>query len=635
MHRIPLALGACALLLAGPPQARTVLPQGAGAQRLDLDLTLLARASRDLHDLRLVDAGGREQPYVLVPPATAAPDWRSGRLLPLPADRTASGFELDLGRALAVERLRVEGLPRPLLKRFRLEGSGDRARWTVLVAEGTFFDLPEERLQLLACDFPRGAFRYLRVQWDDRSSARLPLPRAAAALSSAGGSAAPLLEPVPFAARAAEPGASRYVLRLPGRGLPLRALRLGFAGSGPLLRRAAVHEPRLEGGRLLPRSLGQAELRRAERGGASASAFRIPITAPEGAELELCIENGANPPLQLLSVVAEADPQPWIYFEAARGGALQARFGDPSLPAPRYDLEALREKLSSAGAAPARWGDPAAAAPPAGDRTLDPGPGAGLAPKLFRQLRPLPPAPAGLAALLLDPHVLAQSPALADLRLLDDQDRQVPYLLERRNEPLEIRLALPAAIREGRESRHALVLPQPRLPQATLVLETGARTFRRELRAELLQPGGARILWQGCWTQADGLAEATLAIPLNGPLEGELRLIVDEGDNQPLPLKGARLLLPAWRLRFFHPGTPLRLAYGAELGAPQYDLALLADRLRAVPAQELALPAEPAAAAGSASRQSLLFWGVLVAAAAALLLLLGRLLKRPPEEPAP
>lgn len=634
MRRTLLSLGACTLVLAGLPQARTVLPQGAGAQRLDLDLALLARAARDLHDLRLVGPDGRELPYVLVPPAATAPDWRSGRLLPLPADKTASGFELDLGRPLGVERLRVEGLPRPLLKRFRLEGSGDRARWTVLVAEGTFFDLPEERLQLLACDFPRGAFRYLRVQWDDRSSARVPLPRAAAALSSAGGSAAPLLEPVPFAARAAEPGASRYVLRLPGRGLPLRALRLGFAGSGPLLRQATVHEPRLEGSRLLPRSLGRAELRRAERGGASASAFRIPISAPEGAELELCIENGANPQLQLQSVVAEADPQPWIYFEAPQGGALQARFGDASLAAPRYDLEALREKLGSAGTAAARWGDPVAAAAPAGDRSLDPGPGAGLEPKGFRHHRPLPPSPPGLAALLLDPHVLAQSPALADLRLLDERDRQVPYLLERRDAPLELQLALPSALREGRESRYALTMPQPRLAQATLVLETDARTFRRDLRAERVQSGGAQTLWQGCWTQADGFGRSTLSIPLGAPLEGGLRVVVDEGDNQPLPLTGARLLLPAWRLRFFHPGTPLRLAYGAELGAPRYDLALLADRLRSVPAQELVLGDAPGEARAVADRQSLLFWSVLVAAAAALLVLLGRLLKRPPEDPA-
>ena len=48
MRRTLLSLAACTLVLARPPQARTVLPQGARAQRLDLDLALLARAAREL-----------------------------------------------------------------------------------------------------------------------------------------------------------------------------------------------------------------------------------------------------------------------------------------------------------------------------------------------------------------------------------------------------------------------------------------------------------------------------------------------------------------------------------------------------------------------------------------------------------
>ena len=31
----------------------------------------------------------------------------------------------------------LDGIPAPFLKRFRLEGSGDRERWTVLIEEGT------------------------------------------------------------------------------------------------------------------------------------------------------------------------------------------------------------------------------------------------------------------------------------------------------------------------------------------------------------------------------------------------------------------------------------------------------------------------------------------------------------------
>ena len=633
MRRFLILLGACAALLAGPATTRRVLPQGAGPQRLDPDFALLARASRDLHDLRLQDADGREYPHVLVPPASTAPEWKGGRILSLPASKERSGFELDLGELLQIERLRLEGLPKPFLKRYRLEASGDRLRWTELVKDGTLFDLPEERLQLLECEFPRGPFRFLRLVWDDRGSAAVPLPRAKA-LRARQGSAVPLLESVPFAARAAEPGVSRFVLRLPGRGLPLRALRLQLGGSGPLLRSVVVSESRLEGGRLQPRPLGRGELRRAERGGAPAASFRITIGAPEGAELELLIENGTNPPVALTAVLAEAEPQPWIYFEAT-GAPLQASYGDASLPPPRYDLEALKEKLTTAETASARWGEPAPSVAMAADSTLDPGPGAGADPKAFRHLRKLPEAAAGLSALLLDAHVLATSPALSELRLLDRQDRQVPYLLERRDEPLGIDLALPKPAQDGRRSVYVLELPQPRLPQASLVLEAEGRTFRREVQVEEVLPaGGQRPLARTSWEHAGGTT-STLALAL-GPLQGgSLRVVVDEGDNQPLHLRRARLLLPAWRLRFFHPGSPLRLGYGADLAAPQYDIALLADRLRSFPARELALDPVATPAAPSAAIQARLFWGVLVAAVVALVFLLARLLKRPADHSAP
>ena len=633
MRRLLIPLGACVLLVASPVQTRRVLPQGAGPQRLEPDLALLAHASRDLRDLRLRDAAGAELPFVRVAPASTAPEWKGGRILALPATKALSGFELDLGELLPIERLRLEGLPKPFLKRFRLEASGDRQRWTELVKDGTLFDLPEERMQLLECAFPRGPFRYLRLAWDDRSSAKLPLPRGASTLRARPGSATALLEPIPFAARAAEPGVSRYVLRLPGPGLPLRALSLELGGSGPLFRQAAVNELRVQDGRLLPRSLGRAELRRAERAGTAATSFRVPIGAPEGAELELLIENGANPPVELRSVRAEAGPQSWIYFESASGAALEARYGDARLPPPRYDLEAMREKLAAQETAKARWGESVAAMPL--EAGLDPGPGAAADPKAFAHLRPIPEAPAGLAALLLDAHVLASSPDLSGLRILDGQGRQVPYLLEQRDEPCEVQLQLPAPIREGRSSRYALNLPQPRLPQATLVLETDDRTFRRELRVEEALPaGGERVLARCLWEQAGLEGPATLTLRL-GSLQGlTLRLVVDEGDNQPLQLRRARLLLPAWRLRFFHPGAPLRLGYGADLAAPQYDIALLAERLRTAPARELTL--DPAAALAAApagpSTQTWVFWGVLLAAVAALLALLGRLLKRQPDE---
>ena len=82
---------------------------------------------------------------------------------------------------MPVDMIRVEGLPAPHLKRLTLEGSGDRERWTMLVAEGTLFDLPDEQLRQNALGFTPGPYRYLRVTWNDANSGRVPNPSAVAA----------------------------------------------------------------------------------------------------------------------------------------------------------------------------------------------------------------------------------------------------------------------------------------------------------------------------------------------------------------------------------------------------------------------------------------------------------------------
>jgi hypothetical protein len=370
-------------------------------------------------------------------------------------------------------------------------------------------------------------------------------------------------------------------------------------------------------------------------GDATASDLRIPMEAPEGTELELRVDDGSDAALTVTAVRAELAPQPWIYFET-QGGPVTALCGNPALGRPRYDLEALRDQLTPARAAQAHWGpEPAAAVPAPGVAAgLDPGPGSVLDAGAFPFRRPVPPGPRGLTALVLDPHVLAHSPGLGGLRLLDRDRRQVPYLLERRDQPLALDLALVKGQGPVRTSRYALALPQAGLPEARLVLETGARVFSRQVLVREPVPGGeAVVLAASAWTHQDPETPAPpLALPLP-LLRGALLLLdVAEGDNQPLPLQRARLLLPGWRLRFFQPEGPLELCYGQELAPPQYDLALLAGRLRDAPAREVTLDGAGAEPGPDRTRTvTRVFWAVLALAVAGLLVLLARLLKAPPD----
>lgn len=214
------------------------------------------------------------------------------------------------------------------------------------------------------------------------------------------------------------------------------------------------------------------------------------------------------------------------------------------------------------------------------------------------------------------------------------KDAQIPYLVETRDEPLVVPLTLQRVDGERGTSVYRLALPYATLPAATrLVLETNARVFEREVtlrsaaseRRGQVSSGLAHATWRA--TDPELLPPAlTFDVPVRG-IEA-LELVIAEGDNAPLPLARAKLLLPSAALRFHHPGSPLFLLYGnREAQEPRYDLSLLGPHLFGQPARELTL--DPVKSSGTSEGPTLerkLFWAVMVAVAVVLLLLLARLL---------
>ena len=184
---------------------------------------------------------------------------------------------------------------------------------------------------------------------------------------------------------------------------------------------------------------------------------------------------------------------PWIYFEAP-AGAVKALSGDLTLPKPQYDLEAVRSSVDLTKVAEAKWGD--------GGTTRTHAEWPTRRRRLRRAREPCsirtcsgtaghvqsPPQAGdnviGLFALPLDAHALAHSRGpgarFADVRLLDGSNQQIPYVLERRNEPLSIDLPVrPASDVQAQElksqpgsrqrSVYVVTLPYPNLPTSTLV----------------------------------------------------------------------------------------------------------------------------------------------------------------------
>lgn len=739
------ACAVCATLAQASEPTRgfeiTVIPGAEGPNRLELSAELLAhgrplrygaagavnaagapdapRFSAGLEDLRLLDSGGREVPYLLVPPADRRPPWQAGTVRPA----GTQAFEVDLGAVRPVDLLRLGGLPTPLLERLAVEGSGDRTRWVELVAERSIADLPDEKLRLLevplvSVELVPPEVRYLRITWSGRRRQVALLPgsvevRLAEQLAAARPNPSPVFWPagetdtvtsqlvsalrasarptavglptvVPLAVErlASEPGISRFRLVLPGPGLPISALLLAVE-SGELYRPARVVEARLasNAAELVPVELGRTVLRRLVRADVAVTALRIPLDRPRELELDLEVEDGDNPPLELAGAGVELLALPWVYFESPDGAPLTARVGDPDATAPRYDLEAARVLVAAA----ARAGDGvetteaqsarAAALPRLARARLESAGrsislaagrpesttvaagllGSVLATDRFTWRRELTANEAGLVVLPLDVEVARATRSLGELRLLDATSRQIPYLLETRPEPLVVPLAVTAASPtgspDGRESRYRLQLAGGEhsglggLPASRLVITSGSPVFARRVRVEIADASGRSangraVLATADWRHGDPSRSApALVLPLPalpaGPAEElgavDVEVVVEDGDNAPLALRGAELLLPAYRLRFVHPGGVVALLGGdSGLPAPRYDLALLGRRLLGTPARELALgPPQATGGAASATARTGIFWLALVAAVSGLLLLLGRLVRPP------
>ena len=642
----------------------------AGPQRLDIDVPLLAGsrpftvssagerriATGGLQDLRLFNAQGVEVPYLLVPPSPGIPARVLGRILPITAtdlpDARSSGFEVDFEGINTIDAVDLADIAPPFLKRFRLEGSGDRARWTVLVAEGTVFNLPAEQLVHTRIEFTPGDYRYVRVTWDDTNSGRVAPPGTVAARMITPDSPGPVLrEPIAIARRPSEPGRSRFRLTLPAPRLPIVALEL-TVGGGHLSRDARVLESSLVGEQAQPRQIGSGKLVRVIRDGINADALRMSIRQPTEPQLDLVVDDGDNPPLQLEGVTAVFAELPWIYFESP-GGPLTARYGDPRLAAPRYDLEAVRADVP-ANPQKAAWRTtpPLTLAPeteglPMAER------GSRLDIDGFEYMRDISAGPAGLITVPLDAAVMAHSGIssrrLMDLRVVDGNHEQVPYLIEKRDEPLVVdtvleRRDLPAELAkpQGRVTTYLVRLPYPKLPDARLVLTTQSRVFRRGVSLAGVVPAAerrpARLATHASlnWVHANPeTAAPAVTLRLPESVDSELFVLIDEGDNQPLPIDRATILLPSFAIRLNRPANePLRMLYGKDgVASPRYDLQLLTPQVMGRVATEVTAGAEQRFTAVApptdvAALSPTLFWAVLGVSVLVLLAMVVRLMRK-------
>jgi hypothetical protein len=295
--------------------------------------------------------------------------------------------------------------------------------------------------------------------------------------------------------------------------------------------------------------------------------------------------------------------------------------------------------------APQRAGLPTAgrlpdAGPGPGSVPVVPGAGAPLDRGGFLHRREIPAGKAGVSALQLDAAVLAHSAGgFADLRIVTADHRQVPYVLERLDGLLSVRLpaletwtSSPSEGGSGRTTTYLVRLPYPNLAGARLSFSTNARVFQRAIRLQP-EPGpmntDRRTLATASWSHGDaGTPAPDLTFDIGSIGSTRLFLAVEDGDNAPLQIERPTLLLPRYQLRFVRRTTaPLELLYGnPRLKAPRYDVSLMAASLLDAQAEQVS-PGPEQEGPLSAPRATFVFWGALVAAVVVLLALIVRLLR--------
>jgi hypothetical protein len=366
--------------------------------------------------------------------------------------------------------------------------------------------------------------------------------------------------------------------------------------------------------------------------------LELPVpTGPAGDTLLVLVEVGQAPVPSFTGAKAEVDGVELFVPEPGPGPhTLYA--GAPPRTAPVWDAADVDGTV-----------DPNAPRVVPGPRTANPGftPMASRA-ELVAPGRPLDPARwstardvegAGFVRVPIPPEVIARArPDLGDLRLVDADGRQIPYLRRpaRREAPLE-GLETERDDRPGR-TRVRIRLPEQNLASVVLAVSTDATVFERAVTVRAERPN--RVVRHLTW-RAEG-APSRLVVELPGPVPDDLWLEVDDGDDGHLPIGAIEAWTDAPELVALLPEGGASLWYGAPSApAPDYDLAALDARWRT---ELLGLAAQEASLGAPRALQAApLRWfdrvavgGALGIFAVGLLLLLLDLLRRlPPPAPAP
>jgi hypothetical protein len=262
----------------------------------------------------------------------------------------------------------------------------------------------------------------------------------------------------------------------------------------------------------------------------------------------------------------------------------------------------------------------------------------------FRRALSIVPAPEGLSRLSLAPEDMAAARAdLADVRIVDAEGSQWPYLVERRAGKTTVPLSLMERDRDGRTSVYRFEPGVAPLSLRGLHFDAEVAYFDRPYELRVTDAEGREHTAASGRLRKDARNPKPVSIAFDAGRVSALELRIEDGDDAPLELGPVVGRLPLADLFLVAAEGEYHLLVGyPEDSAPSYELERVRDVVLAVKASPVAsgpleenprFSARSRLAPGSSVFQKGIVWIVLLVAAAILGGLTLRVARQEPTEP--
>ncbi len=333
-------------------------------------------------------------------------------------------------------------------------------------------------------------------------------------------------------------------------------------------------------------------------GASGAEVLDVHAPAAQEPTLTVRIDDQDSPALADLTVSAVLSRPVLVYFSQAQ----TLRFGGGRVRAPHYDLSALQGSwaidqlldgtdtpldatLGPITASPGWTDEPALAflqragvAVPAGDHA-------------FAAALEVTAAREGASRFVLDTGLLSSAREdLADLRVVDAEGRQWPYLL-RPTDDLHVAVTLGAATRVGAETRYDIALPAPLVTATELHLDPDAPLVSRPTRIVGTDARGDEVvLTTTSLERYVGQDAGPIVLSMQPARVSALSIFVSDGSETPLAFRSAELVIPTREVVLVAPPGSYRVLVGdADAQEPTYDIESARGLLDTIPLDDATL----------------------------------------------